>query len=890
MTIGHSKNPDYLLSLVKKDELRGNEGKLKIFLGMVAGVGKTFAMLQAAQQVKGAGVDIAIGLVETHGRKETAALTVGLEILPRKNVEYKGVIIGELDLDAILKRRPKIVLVDELAHTNAPGSRHLKRYLDVLEILKAGIDVYTTLNVQHIESRVDTVQEITQISVHETIPDIVLDRADEVVLIDLPPEELLKRLAEGRIYAEDSARVAAKNFFKRGNLTALREIALRVAAERVDRELREYKTLHGIENTWKSGGRLMVAIFASPYSEVLIRWTRRVADLLGVTWIGAYIENDEGYTEDEQKLLAKNIALVQQIGGEIISTRDDDPVKGLLRIARQNNVTQIIVGKSQRNVLKNVFSGGSLVNRLLRQSGNIDIYAVSTSRSKGRKYLKNVFAPKKLLFRPEDFGWLAAMIVGTWAIAAALQPLIGYMAVGIVFLLSVSISGLFLARSAVFALAFAFAFIHNFFFIPPKFTFNVTRPEDFMLLFMFFVAAAVVGHLTTRLTQKERALRSREGRALLLYSLAKEIAAAQSVTEIIESAEEQLAAALETGVFLLLRDSSGSKSPFKHNLRFSASPKEEAVAVWVMENGKMAGRGTDTLSAAENTYIPLVARSGILGVAGVNTSKERFNLSPDRLTLIDTFLHQVASGIERETYHDRVKSLQVVEETQKLYKSLLDCVSHELKTPIAAIKGSASAIIDPMTVGNQVAVESLGHQILGASERLQRLVENLLDMTRIESGMIQTKRVLCDVGDVISTALRGMDHLKSNRPVKIDVSETVPPLLCDPVLINQALVNILHNAFVYTPSDTAIEITAKAGSQKDVVISIRDHGAGLPKDDPSKVLDKFFRADQTHAGGVGLGLSIAKGFIEAQGGAIEASNHPNGGAVFKLHLPRGSLP
>lgn len=887
MNTEDTKNPDSLLSLIKRDELRGKEGKLKIFLGMSAGVGKTFSMLQAAHKLKGRGVDIAIGLVETHGRKDTAALVEGLEILPRKHLAYKGVTVEELDLDAILARKPKIILVDELAHTNSPGSRHAKRYLDVLEILKAGIDVFTTLNVQHIESRVDTVQEITKITVFETIPDVILDRADEIILIDLTPEELLTRLGDGQIYAEESARLAAQNFFKQGNLTALREMALRVAAERVDRDLRDYKTLHGIEGVWKTSGRLMVAVFASPYSEVLIRWTRRVADLLGVTWIGAYVESDEEKTDEEKRLLSKNIALVQQSGGEVISTRDDDPVNGLLRIAQQNNVTQIIVGKSQRSLLKTILTGGSLVNRLLRQSGNIDVYAVSTSRAKGRQYLKNVFTPKRSPLKSEDFGWLAAITLATWALAAVMQPLIGYMAVGIIFLLSVSVSGLFIARPAVFTLAFLFALIHNFFFIPPKLTWNIQRPEDFMLLLMLFVAAAVIGHLTTRLTHKEKVLRSREDRANRLYSLAKEIASSQSVPEILDRAQSQLETALDTDVFILLKPSNLKVSGLKANVNFSLTQKEEAVATWVLENGKIAGHSTETLSGSENTYVPILGQSGVLGVAGINTSKQDFELSPDQLTLIDTFLHQIASGIERETFHERIKSLLVMEETQKLYKSLLDCVSHELKTPLAAIKGSASAILDPMTSTNPIAVENLGREILGASERLQRLVENLLDMTRIESGMMRPKRELCDASDIISTAIRSIDHLKAGRVFQINASELTPPVLCDPVLVNQALANILHNALLYTPKSSPIDISAYAGQDEDVVISIRDHGPGLPKENPSSVLQKFFRADQSHAGGVGLGLSIAKGFIEAQGGSITASNHRDGGAVFTMHLPRG---
>lgn len=655
------KNPDYLLSLIKKDESREKCGKLKIFLGMAAGVGKTFAMLQAARQAKEQGIDVVLGLVETHGRKDTAALLAGLEVLPRSRYEYKSVQIDELDLDAVLTRRPKIVLVDELAHTNAPGSRHSKRYLDVMEILESGIDVYTTLNVQHIESRVDTVEDITQITVREKVPDLVLDRADEVVLIDLPPEELLKRLSDGRIYAEDSAKLAAGNFFKRANLTALREIALRVATERVDKELREYKTLNGIEGVWKAGGRLMVAIFASPYAEVLIRWTRRVADLLGVTWIGAYVESDDGYTEEEKRLLAKNIALVQQMGGEIISTRDDDTVKGLLRIAQQNNVTQIIVGKSERGFFQTLFSGGSIVSRLLRQSGNIDIYAVATSRARSRQHLKSALSFKKPILSVEDIGWLITIILGTWALSVGLRVYIGYRAVGIIFLLAVSISGLFLSWLAVFLLASIFALIHNFFFIPPLYTFSIEQPEDFMLVLMFFVAAAVTGHLTRRLSQKERILKSREDRNALLYNLAKDIAAAQTVSDIVLRGHAALEAALGFHVWIGLCDRKSPNTLIDFGYTLSLSNKERAVAIWALENKKIAGRGTETLSASQAIYLPIIGRSGILGVVGIMLDRKAEGLRTDQMTLVDALINQIASGVERETYHEQVKSLLMIE-------------------------------------------------------------------------------------------------------------------------------------------------------------------------------------------------------------------------------------
>jgi two-component system sensor histidine kinase KdpD len=477
----------------------------------------------------------------------------------------------------------------------------------------------------------------------------------------------------------------------------------------------------------------------------------------------------------------------------------------------------------------------------------------------GRHYLKSTLATKKSREIAQDFGWLTVIALSTWLIATALQPIIGYMAVGIIFLLAVSLAGLFLSRAAVLALAFAFAFIHNFFFIPPRLTFTVSNPEDFMLLLMLFVAAAVVGHLTTRLANKERVLRSREHRTMILYNLAKEIASAQSVDEILERARTLLKEALHVDVLLLLSKNSD------------------------------AGRGTETLSAAEHTYVPIIGRSGVLGVAGFAQSKANPELSTDQLTLIDALLHQIASGIERETYHDRVKTLLVFEETQKLYKSLMDCVSHELKTPLAAIKGSASAIVDPMTSSNKEAVDFLGHQILEASERLQHLVENLLDMTRIESGLMQAKRIVCDVNDIISTSIREVDHLRGVHRVQIKIAESTPLVTCDPVLANQALANIIHNAFVYTPSDSVIEISAQQGVHGDIEILVRDHGPGLPRDNPAKVFNKFFRADQNHAGGVGLGLAVTKGFIESQGGSIEASNHPDGGALFTLHLPRGDV-
>lgn len=885
-----NKNPDYLLTLVKKEESKEGQGRLKIFLGMVAGVGKTYAMLQSAQQLQANKIDVVIGLVETHGRKETAALLKDLEVIPRKKILHRHVEIEELDVEGILARKPKVVLVDELAHSNAPTCRHHKRYRDVFDLLDAGIDVLTTVNVQHIESRADTVRQITNVTVQETIPDSVFDRADEVVLIDLPPEELLNRLKSGLVYTKENADLAAKNFFQVGNLTALREMALRIAAERVDRELREYKALHGIEGAWKAGGRLMVAVFGSPYSEALIRWTRRVSDLLGVTWIGAYVENDKYLSDEEKSLLSKNIDLVHQLGGEIVSTRDDDAVKGLVRIAHQNNVTQIIIGKSQRSGWKNLFKGGSVVNRLLKMSGEIDVYVVSTDRGKVRRLRRNPRTIQKIQFPFDEMGWLFATAFGTWVVAAGLQPYIGYLAVGIIFLLSVSISGLFFSRLSVFLLALIFAVLHNFFFIPPVHTLGISKPEDYMLLAMFFIAAAVIGHLTSRLSQKERVIMSREDRAMTLYNLVREVAASQTASEVVESGVERLREIIDAEVGIFIPSSQKDSlplTPSNSNTFQSKSPNEPTVASWVFEHGKVAGRSTETLSAAEATYFPIFGKVKVLGVLAIKL-KDKDELNPDQRVLIETFLHQIAAGIEREEYHERIRSLLVVEETQKLYKSLLDCVSHELKTPLAAIKGSASALLDEKTASNKAAVTQLSSEILGASGRLQRLVENLLDMTRIESGMLKPKREACEVQDLVGAVLPRLESVKGTHPVKVSVPSGLAPVICDPVLVDQALGNILHNAFVYTPNDSEVNISAAESDDGMLEIQIRDHGPGLPKDHPERVLDKFYRATPQNAGGVGLGLSIAKGFIEAQGGKLKAQNS-NDGAVFSIFLPKGSF-
>lgn len=880
------KNSDKLLAIVKKEAASKNQGRLKIFLGMAAGVGKTYAMLRAAHQLKNEGKDVVVGLVETHGRKDTAALTSGLEILPRKKIDQRGTLTDELDVEAILARRPKVVLVDELAHTNASGSRHAKRYLDVLDLLHAGIDVYSTLNVQHVASRSASVQEISRVVVNETVPDSILDRADEIILIDLTPEELLKRLKSGQIYRHEQAQIAANNFFTIGNLTALREMALRVAAERVDRDLRDYKTLHGIQSHWRAGGRLMVAIFASPHSELLIRWTRRVADSLNVTWIGAYVDNDRALDQQEQLLLKKNTELAQQLGGEVIATRDNDVVAGLMRLARQNNVTQIIVGRTRRSPLRNLLTGGSVVSRLINRAGEIDVYVVATNRTRAKRHLRlSSLRTDEYKFPYEELGWMFGSVMVTWTLAALLAPALGYMAIGILFLLAVCISGVFFSRTTTLLQAFVFALLHDYFFIPPVNEFSIQKPEDLLLLLVLFIAAATSGHLTSRLARKERLLRTREERAVSLYNLSKEIAAAQSVQQVTNAAIQRIGELLQCDVAILIRQADGDLIATLEST-FKIDNKEKGVATWAQTQNAVAGRYTDTLNAAAGTYFPIVGGDERIGVLAVALGDDALDM--DKRLLIETLVHQLADGLARERYHQQVRTLTVVEETQKLYKSLLDCVSHELKTPLAAIKGSASALLDKRTNTNSAVVEQLAGEVYQASGRLQHLVENMLDMTRIESGKLQPKHELCDVSDLIGTAVRRIDHLRGQHVVQVSIDADLQPVVCDPTLMDHVLGNILHNAYLYSAARGTITICAKQ-AETSIVITIEDEGPGLPKDNPEVVFEKFVRAEPTKAGGVGLGLSIAKGFLEAQRGTLSATNTERG-ARFTLHLPVGETP
>jgi two-component system sensor histidine kinase KdpD len=884
-------DPDALLAAIQKQEARQQRGKLKIFFGMAAGVGKTYAMLDAARHLKADGVDVVIGYVETHGRAETEALLEGLEVIPRQRLEYHGTTLEEMDLDAILRREPQIVLVDELAHSNVPGARHLKRWQDVVEILEAGIDVYTTVNVQHFESRADAVRQITGITVHETVPDSLLDLADDIELIDLSPEDLRKRLTEGKVYTPERVEVAANNFFRMGNLTALREMALRLTAEHVDHKLQDYMQIKHIAGPWKSGERLMVAVGPSPFSEQLIRWTRRMAYNLEAPWIAAYVETPQTLTPEAKEILSHNLALARNLGGEVITTADEYVDSALLRLAHQRNATQIVVGKPLRHPLRDFLKGGSLVDKLIRSSGDIDIYVV-TGDKEDSESRPSIVVPRPATHSTwNQYLWaflIVAAITGIDLVLLSLLPTVTYLAVGLTELLAVLLIAIYIGRGPALLAAFMSAISWNFLFIEPRFTFEISHFQDIFLFFLYFIIAIFAGNLTARIRTQERQARYNADRTLALYTLAHETATAVNMDDVLRTAVAQIGRVFDADVAILLPEGERLAQQPHSSSTLTLDEKDYSVALWVFDNGKPAGRFTDTLPLATAQYLPLRTPSRTAGVIGIHT-RQTERLSFDQEVLLETFINQVALVIERELLDEAAEQTAMLRESERLYATLLNSISHELRTPIAAITGASSSLLDPQTGANEHAREELTQSIQVAAHRLNRLVENLLDMSRLESGRLHLKRDWCDVSDIIGVAVRRLEHCFDERTLTIEVAPQLPLVQVDFVLIEQALVNVLDNACSYTPEGTPITIMARQ-HEHWVEIVVADQGPGIPTAEIERIFDKFYRVPGTATGGTGLGLSISRGLVAAHGGTLTAENLVDGGARFTLRLPTNGTP
>ncbi len=891
MTNDNRPDPDALLAAVQRQESRQQRGRLKVFLGMSAGVGKTFTMLDTAHAAKADGIDVVIGYVEAHKRPETEALVAGLEAMPRLKLEYRGTVLEEMDIDAILARRPKLVLVDELAHTNVPGARHAKRHQDVVELLNAGLNVWTTINVQHFESRADTAAQITGIIIHETVPDTLLDMADEIELIDLSPEDLRKRLAEGKVYTADRVESARSNFFRVGNLTALREMALRLTAEHVEHRLQDYRQIKNINASWKSGERLIVAVGPSPFSEKLIRWTRRMAYNLEASWMAVYVQSLQSLSPQAQEQLAHNFDLVRSLGGEVITVTAGSVPEGLLRVASQRNATQVVVGKPQHTLWQRLWRGGSLVDQVIRASGDIDVYVVTGDDVTGEKKQRPWLAQADRHSAWSQYALALSIVVLVTLVDRVLlnlMPQLGYQAVGLTELMAVLMIAAYLGRGPALLAATISAFSWNYLFIEPRYTFYISQAEDVILFSLYFAIAIFTGNLTARIRSQERQAQANAEHSQALYTLAHETATAVTMDDLLHKALGQMEQMFGAEVAILLADDGRLRSQPYPGSSLTLDEKDYGVAVWVFQNGMAAGRFTNTLPMATAQFLPLRTPSRTVGVMGIRTRQSERH-SWEQANLLETFVSQIALVIEREILDESAEQSAMLRESERLFTTLLNSISHELRTPIATITGAASSLLDPATSTQPAARQQLTHDIQSAADRLNRLVENLLDMSRLESGRMTLKRDWCDIGEIISTAVERVDPCQNTHGMSIHIAPDLPLIQVDFVLIEQVLVNLLDNACSYTPPATAIEIRAQA-QRNDLVIQIADSGPGIPAELLGRIFDKFYRLPGTATGGTGLGLSISRGLIEAHDGTLEAGNRPEGGAVFTIRLPRNGSP
>jgi two-component system sensor histidine kinase KdpD len=872
-------NPDELLASLKLEEAKSKRGKLKIFFGMCAGVGKTYTMLQTAQAERSKGCDIIIGYVETHNRKETAELVEGFELIPRKTYNYKSTTVSEMDLDAIIARKPQLVLVDELAHTNTPGSRHSKRFQDVQEILDNGINVYTTVNVQHLESRSDTVAQITGIVVRETLPDEVFENADEVEVIDLTPEELLQRLSEGKVYAPERSKEAVESFFRKGNITALREMALRIVADRVDKQLHEYMQLKRIKGPWKSGLHLLVAVSHTQQSAKLLRWAKNLSYTMGADLQAIYVETSYKPDAKESEQLNKNINLARQLGVKFRLITSTDMVKAIVDFAQKENITHIIIGKPRVRNMLTLLRLGNFVNRLIRYSGNIDVYILGSDIQSKDRYKKKVSLPS-FTSTLRQYLTASVIIALTSIICFIIKDFIGYQVVSFALLFVVSTLAFFFGTGPILLSATLSALIWDFFFIPPPYTLHVDKPEDMLMLIMFFIIALLSGVMTSRIKRQEKKIRVREERTNALYQLMRELSTANGIEEVFGIAKNGIRKYFSLDSCILLRNDDNQLD--QHNPKdttFILSKNDMSVASWTFQHTAKAGKHTDTLPSAGYTFYPLKGNQMNLGVVAI---QQEIVFTQGEEQFWEAFISQISGKFEREYLRNMAKQAYLLNESDKLYKTLFNSISHELRIPVATIMGASDSLLT--TQHSEEIQKELSGEIFKASRRLNRLIENLLNMSRLESGRITPRLDWCDIHDLINRVIESLhDELKQFH-LHVVIPEDMPFVKIDFGLMEQVLYNLIHNSTQYASG--SVNIRVKAFYDNGILtLQVMDRGPGFPPKEISLIFNKFYRVEGSKAGGTGLGLSIAKGFTEAHNGTISVENRQNGGAKFTIRIP-----
>jgi two-component system, OmpR family, sensor histidine kinase KdpD len=883
----HRPDPEALLARVKEEEARVQRGKLKMFFGAAAGVGKTYAMLEAAREQRDDGVDVVVGYVETHHRAETEALLDGLEILPRRALEYRGTTLHELDLDAALARRPALILVDELAHTNAPGSRHAKRWQDVVELLDAGIDVATTVNVQHVESLNDVVAKITGVVMPETVPDSVFEQADELELIDLPPDDLLQRLREGKVYLPTQAHEAVENFFRKGNLIALRELALRRTAERVDAQMRVYRRQHAIEKVWPTAERVLVCIGPSPWSPRLVRAAKRMADQLGAEWIAAHVETPSQLRlpAEARNGVLQTLRLAEQLGGQTITLSGETMSEAILAYARDRNVNKIVVGKPSRTRWQRILRG-SIADTLVQGSGDIDVHVISGGRDAGAPPAP---VPRRALATDwRAYGLAVAVVAGATAVAWLFFPISDRSNLVMIYLLGIIGVAMRTGRGPSLLASILSVAAFDVFFVPPYLTFAVSDVRHLLTFLVMLAVGFVISGLTVRTRAQAEAALHREQRTAALYAMSRELASTRGVDALLTTAVRHVAEVFQSKVAVLVPGRDGGMAPWTGG-QFDVDVNDLGVGRWVFEHRQPAGVGTDTLPGASALYVPLLASTGPVGVLGLRPPDRHAMDAPERLHQLETFAAQTALALERARLTADAQAAEVRIETERLRNSLLSSVSHDLRTPLATVTGAVSTILEDEGHLDKRTRQDLLESVRDEAERLNRLVQNLLEMTRLESGALQLRREWHPPEEVIGAALSRLGKRLAGRRVTTRVPPDLPLVAIDDVLIEQVLVNLLDNSLKYSPAGAPIEIIATAGD-RNVTVEIADHGPGLPPGKEEKVFEKFYRFDAVAGRGAGLGLAIARGIVQAHGGRIWAQNLPGGGVAFLFTLPLGDPP
>ncbi|KUY96573.1 sensor protein KdpD [Burkholderia territorii] len=917
-------DPDQLLDKLQRDEEKQRRGHLKIFFGASAGVGKTYAMLQAARQRRQEGVDVVVGIVETHGRNETAALLDGLDVLPLARIDYRGRTLSEFDLDGALARAPQLILVDELAHSNVQGARHLKRWQDVYELLDAGIDVYTTVNVQHLESLNDVVGAITGIRVWETVPDRVFDAADEVTLVDLPAEELLARMRDGKVYLAQQAERAVRNFFRKGNLIALRELALRRTADRVDAQMREYRADRSIQRIWQARERLLVCVGPGPEAPTLVRAAARLAASLKADWIAVYVETPrlQRLPDARRQRTLDALKLAAELGAETATLAGDDAVAALIGYAKVRNVSKLVAGGSPKVGLARRFAR-PFGEKLAERAGDVDLMLIRASASdevraapldaRARDW-RDAFAQFGMRRSPpRHYLYAAAICAAITGVASIVSERLDLTNLVMLYLLGVVFSAVRLGRGPGVLQSFLSVAAFDFFFVPPRMSFSVSDTQYLLTFFGMLLTSLVISHLTSTLTRQASIAQRRERRTGAIYAMARELGAALTTEQIVEIGSRHVGEVFRARVAFLLPDSADQVRQKIEEpdaaVTLTGADLDSDVGQWVYDQQKPAGRGTDTLPATAALYLPLKAPMRTRGVLAVASRDPRELEVPEQLRMLDAFAAQIALALERVHYVEIARDALVNMESERLRNSLLSAISHDLRTPLTTIVGFSSMLANGRAAardGDAAAAERVAQRegelvdaIHDEALRMTGIVTNLLDMARLQAGSLQLKRQWSLLEETVGAALAACKRVLARHPARVSLPPDLPLLQMDAVLMERLFTNLFENAAKYTPPDTSIDIGAERvtdDGQPFVRVHVDDHGPGLPAGMETRIFDKFTRGEKESATpGIGLGLAICRAIVEAHGGKIGALNRtaPDGrvtGARFWFTLPVDTPP